>query len=466
MQKILILLLFTSTNLSAFCQRTKIDSLQKLLTSPKEDTATVKQYNNLSLYYYNIDSDSAFLYGNKALGLSKQIKWIKGQARSQIRLFDYFFKKGNNPKALSLALSSMEIYEKLKDTTNVIDCLNRIAGTYQEEEDYERAINYLKKAHALARSVNNQLWLSITCHNLGNNYSAIKMADSALVYFQESYLLSNAVTVRRDRGLAYSLYGLGTVHLLMNNTDLALSYLYKSMPFAVNVDDASLLGDIYYTTSRTFDKMGKGDSSLMYSERALTYALKDNAAKRLIDVYKQLTNLYKGKDNDKAVKYFELESALRDSLFTSQRKREMANLTYNEEERQKELETAERRSEEERKQNIQYAAIALGLVTFIILFLLLSRSIITNTKVIEFFGVVALLIVFEFLNLLLHPFLERVTHHSPLLMLLALVLIAALLVPVHHRLQKWMTHTLVEKNKKIRLAAAKKTIEQLETDKN
>ena len=93
---------------------------------------------------------------------------------------------------------------------------------------------------------------------------------------------------------------------------------------------------------------------------------------------------------------------------------------------------------------------------------MLSHSIIINSKLIEFFGIIALLIVFEFLNLLLHPFLERITHHSPVLMLLALVCIAALLVPLHHKLEKWATHKLVEKNKAIRLAAAKKTIEELE----
>ncbi|MBK8494438.1 MAG: hypothetical protein IPL50_04990 [Chitinophagaceae bacterium] len=70
----------------------------------------------------------------------------------------------------------------------------------------------------------------------------------------------------------------------------------------------------------------------------------------------------------------------------------------------------------------------------------------------------ALLIVFEFLNLLLHPFLERVTHHLPVLMLLALVAIAALLAPLHHKVEKWATAKLVEKNKKIRLAAAKKQL--------
>jgi hypothetical protein len=83
---------------------------------------------------------------------------------------------------------------------------------------------------------------------------------------------------------------------------------------------------------------------------------------------------------------------------------------------------------------------------------------------ITFFGVIALLIVFEFLNLFLHPFLEKITNHSPVLMLLALVCIAALLVPFHHRLEKWAINKLVEKNKSIRLAAAKKTIEKLENN--
>jgi hypothetical protein len=50
-------------------------------------------------------------------------------------------------------------------------------------------------------------------------------------------------------------------------------------------------------------------------------------------------------------------------------------------------------------------------------------------------------------------------------MLLALVCIAAILVPIHHKLEKWATHKLVEKNKAIRLAVAKKTIEELENKK-
>ena len=186
------------------------------------------------------------------------------------------------------------------------------------------------------------------------------------------------------------------------------------------------------------------------------YDFKQVAAGFLRTVYDSL------RQTDSAYFYARLESVFRDSVFSREKTNKIQSLAFSEQLRVSEEEAKSRQESEKRKQNIQYALIALGIITFIIFFLLLSRRFITNAKVIEFFGVIALLIVFEFLNLLLHPFLEKITHHSPVLMLLALVCIAALLVPLHHKLEKWATHKLVEKNKQIRLASARKTIEELE----
>ena len=157
---------------------------------------------------------------------------------------------------------------------------------------------------------------------------------------------------------------------------------------------------------------------------------------------------------------------MKDSVFSRNNINKIQSLAFSEKLRMIEEEGKLAAEKEQRKQNLQYALIALGIIIFVILYLLLSTRIITNVKVIEFLSVVALLIVFEFLNLLLHPFLEKITRHSPLLMLIALVSIAALLVPLHHRLEKWATHKLVEKNKQVRLAAAKKTIEKPEKNKS
>jgi NADH:ubiquinone oxidoreductase subunit 3 (subunit A) len=130
--------------------------------------------------------------------------------------------------------------------------------------------------------------------------------------------------------------------------------------------------------------------------------------------------------------------------------------------RQQEEESKRIEEQQQRNLNLQYAAIALVLVSFLILFFAFSHTIIANQRVIRFLGVIALLIVFEFLNLLLHPWLGAVTHHSPVLMLLAMVCVAALLIPLHHRVEHWITHRLVEKNKKIRLSAAKRVVAELE----
>jgi hypothetical protein len=96
---------------------------------------------------------------------------------------------------------------------------------------------------------------------------------------------------------------------------------------------------------------------------------------------------------------------------------------------------------------------------------LFSRSIIANERLISFFGILGLLVIFEFINLLIHPWLASITHESPVLMLLALVIIASLLIRLHHRLEHWISEKVIKKNKAIRLAAAKKTIRKLEKNK-
>jgi len=149
-------------------------------------------------------------------------------------------------------------------------------------------------------------------------------------------------------------------------------------------------------------------------------------------------------------------------VFSNKINQQIQVMTFDEELRQQELATEKIKAEEQRKQNIQFALIAFGIITFIILFLLFSRSIVANERLISFFGVLGLLIVFEFINLLIHPWLSRFTHESPVLMLLALVIVASLLIPLHHRLERWIKERMIEKNKAIRLAAAKKTIEKLE----
>ena len=66
------------------------------------------------------------------------------------------------------------------------------------------------------------------------------------------------------------------------------------------------------------------------------------------------------------------------------------------------------------------------------------------------------------LDQLLHPIIANLTNHTPVLMLLILVSVAALMVPLHYKLEKWTKYKLTEKNRQIRLTKAKKIIEELD----
>jgi hypothetical protein len=47
-----------------------------------------------------------------------------------------------------------------------------------------------------------------------------------------------------------------------------------------------------------------------------------------------------------------------------------------------------------------------------------------------------------------------------------MVIIAGLLIPLHHRMEKFITNMLVSKNNRIRLEAARRTIAELEARPN
>ncbi|HMF71625.1 MAG TPA: hypothetical protein VK616_09135, partial [Flavitalea sp.] len=219
---------------------------------------------------------------------------------------------------------------------------------------------------------------------------------------------------------------------------------------------------IYTGLAEHYQRARQLDSSELYARKAIAvvnntlfFYLSSKPAQLLSDIYE-------ARNCDSTLKYAKIFKTANDSLNNNRANQQILLMTFDEEIRQQEIAVEKTNVANERKKNIQYALIALGIIGLLFLYLILSRSFITNTRLIEFFGVIALLIIFEFLNLLLHPFLERITGHSPVLMLLALVCIAGLLVPLHHKMEKWTTRKMIEKNKKVRLAAAKKTILQLE----
>ncbi|MES2560401.1 MAG: hypothetical protein V4590_11705 [Bacteroidota bacterium] len=415
-------------------------------------------------YLFSQDySDSSF--NAKALDLLvyfRKQQDEKGTDHVQLLIAQQMANTGSYVTSLQMAFPILEKFTAQQDSIGILQSYITIITAYSNAKNHAEAAAYNKKSIPF---IVNPHQLGYAHTNLATTYAEAGMTDSGLVYAQQAL---NIFTGYRDtRGISVALSIIAQNYIARGDHAVALPFLVNSLTYARSSDiDNDELSLIYNVTAEAYLGTRQFDSVLHYARLASHLATITYNRQQLLLSYKHLYTCFdETKAKDSANKYFRLATSIRDSLYSMEKAGSMQAISFKEQLNRQEAEFQKQKAEEERQQNIQYVLLGLCIISFCILFLLLSRSIITNVKMIEIFGVMALLIVFEFMNLLLHPFLESITHHSPPLMLLALVAIAALLVPLHHRLEKWATTKLVEKNKAIRLAQAKKTIEKLGNEK-
>lgn len=470
MKKVIIAILFISITGIIYAQTKYADSLKTVLSATNKPIEQFDLLNKINESFFedgDANLDSASIY--RMLLIAQRLNNDSLLAISYNTIGNiYFFNTGDYSKALEYFFKGVPLAERINDKRRLSSLYSDISQVFENMGNYDEQIKYIKKAEVA----------------LPDKTSA--MYDFMLVQVQINYASYYLNLNQPDSSLHY-IQGLNETNLRLKGKIFESVSLTLSARAYEQRGDVELAEAFFNKAIAATDSISNPYNQLSVRAAYTNFLLKKtgienarNQAFKLMQVGQQLNNndyklaaagflkkLYDTlKNPDSAYYYLQLQYAFRDSVFSREKTNRIQSLEFSEQIRITEEEVKKIKEEEQRKQNIQYVLIALGIIAFIILFLVLSHSIIINTKLIEFFGVIALLIVFEFLNLLLHPFLERITHHSPVLMLLALVCIAALLVPLHHKLEKWSTHKLVEKNKQIRLAAAKKTIEELESGGN
>ncbi len=463
MKKIILPLLVVCLLVTpAFAQRPNVDSIIQKIAVEKDENKKVDLI--ISIWNTGFDRDPYLVIqtGQALLAQALENKDNVKEASAYCFLGTGYRISGNPIRALHVQQKGLVLAEKAGNFSILAMIKNQIAHTYRDREEWENAFKIYYDASVDAAKGENEIIKIWPVMNMGVCYLNLNKLDSALSFLQSAYESS----IRNNKvDVAYVLWNLGSVHSKMGNAALAITYFNMAVQEAGNVKKIRQLSFAYTGLAEHFQRMNQQDSAVFYAKKGLDVVQLTPFFFMSVKPAKMLADIYEKNNCDSTLKYANIYKIANDSVFSNKINQQIQVMTFDETLRQQELTSEKIKANDERKQNIQFALIAFGIISFIIIFLLLSRSIITNTKLIEFLGVIALLIVFEFLNLLLHPFLERVTNHSPVLMLLALVCIAALLVPLHHKIEKWATAKLVEKNKQIRLAAAKKTIEQLEKNK-
>jgi len=434
-----ILLLTAAIRLNA--QVTTADSLQQKLKKATKAEEKFSLLNQLFGEYLQRGNTE------KQEQVTKDMLQVAQQSHNDSLLVQAYMNVGTYLVNKADFEAGLEFYFKALHRAELTDMLivlnNNIGGEYEDLKNFNEALKYTKKVEQLLANkgskdailIYNNWHMAFDYLNLNKTESALKYLDAATRNIQIHSLSGKRINFIQ----AHIYWSYGQVYEKLKNADAADEYYQKAIAYADSLQIKAPLVLSLNSYSQFLYKNAQYKPAKLNALKALNEATQTNYVLEVINSASVLSKIYtKLNMPDSANYYYRLKDEQQEKTFNQQRISRLQDLTFTEQIRQAEEQARLAELEEQRKHNLQYAGIAVAIITFVVIFLLLSRSTAASPRLIEFLGVVGLLILFEFVNLLLHPFIGKYTHHSPLLMLGIMVVIAALLVPLHHKMEHWI----------------------------
>lgn len=428
------------------------------------DTDEVKTYWYLSTGYLSYRPDSSVYYSQKGYLLSKRVQYRKGEEIMLLEVANAYTQIDNYAKALKYSIDYLKFIEKGEDQGKIITALITISNINQQYGDHQKALEYLKKAETLAKDHHNNSALKDIELNFSDIYEKMDSLKEAMKYGKHS--LKNALENQDDAFIGMSSNNLGNIYFKLKQIGDAEYYYKQAIPYLIKSMKFSFLCESYLELSKIFQIRQSLDSAIYYAKAAAEISRNSDLNQSLLWSNQQLSSYYEQRKMIDSAFYFQNRlMELKDSLFNTEKIRQVQLMNMEEDIRQKELAESARIEKEERLHKLQMLTIGLLIPLFFLMSLFLSKKRI-HVKVVEFAGIVSVLLFFEYITLLMHPAVSELTNHSPFLEIVIFVVVAAFITPAHHKIQHWMLQHLANHHKSEQLHITTKKIREKRTDLN
>jgi two-component system, NtrC family, sensor kinase len=350
-------------------QNNNLDSFKKILNSSVNDSLQLQESSRQFYKYLETNLDSSLKYATLYHKLSSVNNDKRIQSNGLEMMGVVFWRRGNTEKSIELLLKALHIDEELKDLENLSFAYFNLANAYNRANDYERAIDYYSKTLKIAPDSNSIL--ARTFMTLGAIYVEKNQLDSALFYAQQSYEFYVRHPLNKSKYLSVCLNLLGNIQLELRHSTLALEYFRIGIKEGFINNNLKAVIDNYISMTKLYRQQYLPDSAYYYAMEAYTLARKVNSPYSIEVTSKLLTDIHKVNNKlDSAFKYQEIMISARDSIFNLEKIRQVQNLSFVEEQRHEEFESAKI----EFRNKIKLYSLLSILLAFLIIAFILYRN--------------------------------------------------------------------------------------------
>ncbi len=401
-------------------QQNKIDSLQNVLKTAKEDTSMVKtlnlickqymvngnyklaieyaqraeqhskninykkgmaaSYNNMgSTYLYIGDYENALANHQKSLKIRIETDDKKGEAASYNNIGNIYFSQGLYEKALECHLKNLKISEDINDKQLMAAAHNNIGGIYNILGNYNVALDQLSKSLKISEEIGDKKGMSNSNVGLGNVFEELGNYEKAL----ESHLKGLKVNLEMGdkQGISMCYNNMGNIYEKQGKYAKALEYQLKGLEINEQIGGKQGIATSYNNVGNIYAKQNKLKEAFYYLNQSLIITKEIGSKDGIKDAYGSLSELYNREaDYKQAYTYHKLYSDIKDTLLNEQSSKQIAemNTKYDSEKKDKELikkdaEISKQQAETE-KQNLQRNAFIIGFALVLVLAFFIFRG--------------------------------------------------------------------------------------------
>jgi signal transduction histidine kinase len=255
-----LLLLCAVLPVPASAQPQLIDSLRQRFQSARSDTARVNALNDLSDYYWSVDTEQAIAYARQAVELATRFEYRAGEAKGYNNLGSAYWFRAEYEQSLVFHNKALALRQALGDRKGVGSSYNNIGGTYHYKGDYGKALQYYLQSLAISDSLNDEAAVAVSYNNIGEVYRLQGDFTKALEYQQKG--LNIREKVGDKRGIVYSYTNIGEILRRQNDPDGALSYFQRGRALAAAIDLKQVQAEIEANIGAVYEQQGKLDMAL------------------------------------------------------------------------------------------------------------------------------------------------------------------------------------------------------------
>jgi len=251
----------------SFAQQSKIDSLQNLLKTAKQDTTKAKLLNSLSSELRRSNPDTAMCYAKKALKLSENLKFKKGITKSFYNIGVIYYYQDNYTQAVAYYQKSLKIFEELGNKKGMSDCYTNIGEVHRHQGNYAQAVAYYQKSLKIAEELGDKKGMSNCYNNIGLVHAEQGNYAQAVAYYQKSLKIDEELGDKKGMSTDYN--NIGIVHANQGNYAQAVAYYQKSLKIAEELGDKNGMSRCYNNIGNVHYYQGNYTQAVAYYQKSL-----------------------------------------------------------------------------------------------------------------------------------------------------------------------------------------------------